>query len=200
MDPIPCKREQFWIRTRVNAAQKVDRIQNGSDPIWIRSRVNGALAFQCPKNYLRIPGKNIEENCQTLQRLYKGYTHLDRPKAPGAWLPFIYFQPFRKSFLLSIRLHFLIIRASWAIEGTSPSLSKTNHSPKGGVGRRACIFSAKPVPSFMLKKSLRGGSVGEFQFATTVRVYKISLIINSNCTEETIPHERPSAENVKAHL
>ena len=42
MDPIPCKREQFWIRSRVNAPQKVD---HGSDPIWIPSRVNGALVF-----------------------------------------------------------------------------------------------------------------------------------------------------------
>ena len=38
MDPIPCKREQFWIRSRVNAPQKVDRIQMdpipfGSDPV-----------------------------------------------------------------------------------------------------------------------------------------------------------------------
>ena len=38
MDPIPCKRQRFWIRSRVNAPTKVDRIQMdqipfGSDPV-----------------------------------------------------------------------------------------------------------------------------------------------------------------------
>ena len=37
MDPIPFKRQQFWIRSRVNSPEKVDRIQMdpipfGSDP------------------------------------------------------------------------------------------------------------------------------------------------------------------------
>ena len=46
MDPISCKRQQFWTRSRVNAPQKSGSDAFGSQPIWIRSRVNGALIFK----------------------------------------------------------------------------------------------------------------------------------------------------------